>query len=58
MKYIINNFNLFDLQAKLKNFLSKNYKNKYYKRIKQKYFHILIYVMIIMLIVVNVYWKI
>ncbi|AXF95768.1 hypothetical protein [Spiroplasma phoeniceum] len=38
MKYIINNFNLFDLQAKLKNFLSKNYKNKYYKRIKQKIF--------------------
>ncbi|AXF96684.1 hypothetical protein [Spiroplasma phoeniceum] len=38
MKYIINNFNLFDLQAKLKSFLSKNYKNKYYKRIKQKIF--------------------
>ncbi|WP_281268830.1 hypothetical protein [Spiroplasma phoeniceum] len=38
MKYIINNFNLFDLQAKLKIFLSKNYKNKYYKRIKQKIF--------------------
>ncbi|ALA97382.1 Spiroplasmavirus-related protein [Spiroplasma kunkelii CR2-3x] len=39
MKYIINNFNLFYLQVKLKNFLSKNYKNKYYnKRIKQKIF--------------------
>ncbi|ALA97686.1 Spiroplasmavirus-related protein [Spiroplasma kunkelii CR2-3x] len=38
MKYIINNFNLFDLQAKFKNFLSKNYKNKYYKKIKQKIF--------------------
>ncbi|WP_348736290.1 hypothetical protein [Spiroplasma endosymbiont of Ammophila pubescens] len=38
MKYIINNSNLGDLQAKLQDFLSKNYKNKYYKRIKTKIF--------------------
>ncbi|WP_348735502.1 hypothetical protein [Spiroplasma endosymbiont of Ammophila pubescens] len=38
MKYIINNSNLSDLQAKSQDFLSKNYKNKYYKRIKTKIF--------------------
>ncbi|WP_374696760.1 hypothetical protein [Spiroplasma endosymbiont of Polydrusus formosus] len=31
MKYIINDSNLSDLQAKLQDFLSKNYKNKYFK---------------------------
>ncbi|WP_338988670.1 hypothetical protein [Spiroplasma endosymbiont of Seladonia tumulorum] len=36
MKYIINDFNLSDLQAKLQYFLSKNYQNKYYKKIKKK----------------------
>ncbi len=43
MKYIINDSNLSDLQAKLQNFLIKNCQNKYYKRIK-KYLYILIYV--------------
>ncbi len=38
MKYIINNSNLSDLQAKLQDFLSKNYQNKYYKKIKTKIF--------------------
>ncbi len=38
MIYIINNSNLSDLQAKLQHFLSKNYKNKYYKIIKIKIF--------------------
>ncbi len=38
MKYIINNSNLSDLQAKLQDFLSKNNQNKYYKRIKKKIF--------------------
>ncbi len=38
MKYIINNSNLSDLQAKLQDFLSKNHQNKYYKRIKKKIF--------------------
>ncbi|UZQ29827.1 MAG: hypothetical protein OHM56_11975 [Spiroplasma phoeniceum] len=38
MKYIINNFNLSDLQAKLRDFLSKKHQNKYYKRIKKKIF--------------------
>ncbi len=38
MKYIINDFNLSDLQAKFQDFLSKNYQNKYYKRIKKKIF--------------------
>ncbi len=38
MKYIVDDFNLSDLQAKLQDFLSKNYQNKYYKRIKKKIF--------------------
>ncbi|WP_348736097.1 hypothetical protein [Spiroplasma endosymbiont of Ammophila pubescens] len=38
MKYIINDSNLSDLQAKLQDLLSKNYQNKYYKRIKKKIF--------------------
>ncbi len=38
MKYIINNYNLSDLQAKFQDFLSKNCQNKYYKRIETKIF--------------------
>ncbi len=40
MKYIVNDFNLSDLQAKLQDFLSKNYQNKYYKRIKKIFAYI------------------
>ncbi len=36
MEYIINNSNLSYLQVKSQDFLSKNYKNKYYKIIKTK----------------------
>ncbi|UNF61186.1 hypothetical protein [Spiroplasma poulsonii] len=54
MKYIINNFNLTDLQAKLKGILSKKLsKINIIKESNKKYFHILICVMIIMLITIN-----